>query len=159
MGGDSGRYLVYTLGTSLRGLEEFLGILRWYGVEVVFDVRRFPRSRLSHFGRDELRRALEGEGIEYVYLGEELGGYRKGGYERHMETEDFGRGIGIIEETAKRKRALILCSERFPWKCHRRFIGDELRRRGFSVLHIIDKGREWKGRGMHQGRGGSHPLL
>jgi len=38
----------------------------------------------------------------------------------------------------------ILCAERFPWKCHRRFIGVELARRGWRVVHIIDEERTWE---------------
>jgi uncharacterized protein (DUF488 family) len=41
------------------------------------------------------------------------------------------------------KCSVIICAERFPWKCHRRWIARELSKGGWKVIHIIDKGKEW----------------
>lgn len=135
--------MIYTLGTSNRTAEEFLELLRSLGVEVVVDVRRFPRSRFDHFRREELVRLLEGGGFGYIYLGEELGGYRRGGYQSYLDTEGFREGLERLEGLARGRRAVLLCAERLPWRCHRRFIGWELERDGFRVIHIIDEKREW----------------
>jgi len=78
--------VIYTLGTSDRTAEEFLALLGRLGVELVVDVRRFPTSRFVHFKREELKRLLEGGGVSYIYLGEELGGYRRKGYEAYVGT-------------------------------------------------------------------------
>mgnify|MGYP000448038997 CR=1 FL=1 len=52
---DSANKVVYTLGHSSRSLDEFVSILKKYGVKVVIDVRRFPTSkRLPHFRREVL---------------------------------------------------------------------------------------------------------
>jgi len=134
---------VYTLGTSTRGPEEFLNLLRAYGIQEVIDVRRFPSSRLKHFCRESLAALLEGAGITYLYLGEALGGYRPGGYEAYMARPEFREGIEAVLREAARRRCLILCAERFPWKCHRRFIGRALEGRGCRVEHIIDERRVW----------------
>jgi uncharacterized protein (DUF488 family) len=88
-----------------------------------------------------LRRILLENGIDYVHL-QELGGYRKGGYKKYMESRDFSLGIEKVISYEKKKKACILCAERFPWRCHRRHISGELRRRGVEVIHIIDG--EWK---------------
>ena len=77
--------VIYTLGTSTRSIEEYVEILAMHGIEVLVDVRRFPKSRLEHFNRPSLRAVLAGAGIQYIYLGGELGGYRTGGYEKHMD--------------------------------------------------------------------------
>jgi len=135
--------VIYTLGTSNRSAEEFLGLLRRLEVEVVVDVRRFPTSQFDHFKREELSRLLEGEGFGYVYLGEELGGYRRGGYESHLESEDFREGLGRLMGLARERRVVILCAERLPWRCHRRFIGRELEKQEFRVSHVIDEQRTW----------------
>lgn len=138
--------VIYTLGTSDRTAEEFLALLGSLGVELVVDVRRFPTSRFEHFRREELKDLLEGEGFGYIYLGEELGGYRRKGYEAYVGTEEFRQGLERLEELARRKRVVIICAERLPWRCHRRFIGRELEREGFRVEHIIDEKRKWEPR-------------
>jgi len=135
--------VIYTLGTSDRTPEEFLGLLESLGVEAVVDVRRFPTSRFDHFKRDELSRLLQVRGLSYIYLGQELGGYRSRGYQAYLETEEFKHGLKRVEELARGRMVVILCAERLPWRCHRRFIGRELERDGFRVDHIIDEKRRW----------------
>lgn len=36
---------IYTVGTSNRIIEQFIGLLKRYNIEVVLDVRSFPTSR------------------------------------------------------------------------------------------------------------------
>lgn len=134
---------IYTLGTGKRGKEEFIHILKHYEIELIMDVRRFPKSRFEHFNKDELNSFLKEEGIDYLYLGRELGGYRKGGYERHMETPIYEEGLKAIEREASLRLLSIICAERLPWRCHRRFIGTSLMEKGWKVIHIIDIGRTW----------------
>lgn len=119
-------------------------LIKAYGIEVVVDVRRFPTSRFEHFRRENLRASLKARGIEYIHLGGELGGYRKGGYEAYALTEDFSAGLAKLEDIASGKVALFLCAERLPWRCHRRFIARALERRGWRVVQIIEKGRHWE---------------
>lgn len=133
---------IFTLGTSRRSEEDFIEILLFYDIKTVIDVRRFPTSKISIFKKDYLENLLSKEGISYLFLGKELGGFRKGGYEAYSKTDEFKKGIDKIEETIN-NTAVIICAERFPWKCHRRWIARELRRRGWRVEHIIDKGRVW----------------
>lgn len=153
--------IVYTIGHSNRSLEEFLDLLEEFGVEVLVDVRKSPTSRANpHFSRDFLERALRERGIDYVWLGEELGGWRKlsreeresdyarsirsegfRAYAFYMRTNDFRKGARKLEDLARRKRIAIMCAERIFFRCHRKFISDYLVARGFRVVHIVDKGR------------------
>lgn len=135
--------LIYTLGTSTRSPEEFIELLTSHGVEVVVDVRRFPTSRFEHFQRDKLAGLLSEAGIDYVYMGGELGGYRRGGYQSFTTTSDFQSGLRRLEEIAGTRVTSIICAERSPWRCHRRFIAFELEKRGWQLNHIIDKERDW----------------
>ena len=135
--------VVYTLGTSTRTLEEFTALLKHLVVEVVVDVRRFPSSRFEYFRKEELAKSLLGIGIDYGHLGEELGGYRRGGYQAFLASEEFKRGLEKLERIAEEKKIAIVCAERLPWRCHRRFIGMELERRGWQVIHVIDQKRSW----------------
>lgn len=134
---------VYTLGTSTRSAEEFIELLSSRSVEVVVDVRRFPSSRFEHFCQGKLQTLLRGSGIDYVHMGEELGGHRRGGYQRFIATPEFQMGLTTLEEIARERKAAIICAERFPWRCHRRFVALEMERRGWQVTHIIDREREW----------------
>ncbi|MGE5239210.1 MAG: DUF488 family protein [Chloroflexota bacterium] len=136
--------IVYTLGTGRRSEEDFIEILSDYGIEAVIDVRRFPTSKLPHFSRQNLQPHLQSEGIGYFFLGEDLGGFRKGGYERYASGEEFMKGIDKVEDILRSACAVIICAERFPWKCHRRWIARELSRRGWHVIHIVDKGKTWE---------------
>jgi uncharacterized protein (DUF488 family) len=136
--------IIFTLGTSNRTLEEFVHLLRTSLIEMVVDVRSFPTSKFPHFKKEALSPSLGEEGLGYFYLGKELGGYRKGGYEAYMQTYDFLRGVELLERLAARCRCAILCAERLPWRCHRRFIGRSLQERGWKVVHIIEEGRVWE---------------
>ncbi len=134
---------IYSAGTSTRSEIEFLELLRAYDIKTVVDVRRFPTSKFEHFKRENLEAFLRGEGIKYVYLGGELGGYRKGGYEGYLVTAEFACGLEKLEEVGAKEPTVFICAERLPWRCHRRFIGNALRGRGWEVIHIIEEDRIW----------------
>lgn len=134
---------IFTLGTDLRTEEDFIEILFAYDIHAVIDVRSFPKSRLPIFTRANLESLLKREGLEYHFLGKELGGFRKGGYIAYAITDDFIRGIGLLESLAEKNTSVIICAEKLPWKCHRRWIARELQKRGWEVDHIIEKGKVW----------------
>lgn len=134
---------IYSLGTSTRSKTEFTGLLQSHGIEAVIDVRRFPTSRIEHFRQQKLAQLLAEVQIDYLYLGDKLGGYRSGGYQAFTTTAEFEQGIKIVERTASQKRSAILCAERLPWRCHRRFITSELEKKGWQIKHIIDEKRTW----------------
>jgi uncharacterized protein (DUF488 family) len=134
---------IYTLGTDRRSEEDFVEILFAYGIQALIDVRSFPKSKIPYFTKENLAGLLVREGIEYHFLGRELGGFRKGGYVAYVVTDDFARGIDLLESVAFGKNSVIICAERFPWKCHRKWISRELQKRGWEVDHIIDKGKLW----------------
>lgn len=134
---------IYTLGSDRRSEEDFIEILAGYDISVVVDVRRFPTSKMPLFKREYLETLLQSEKMGYHWMGGELGGFRKGGYESYTHTGDFGRGIDKLEEIISAATSVILCAEKLPWKCHRRWIARELHRRGWRVEHIIDKGKVW----------------
>ena len=95
---SEGNKLIYTMGTSTRSPEEFIELVTSHNLEVVVDVRRFPTSRFEHFRREKLAKLLGGIGIDYIYMGQELGGYRKGGYKSFTTTPDFKAGVKELEE-------------------------------------------------------------
>ncbi len=132
---------VWTIGHSNRSLDYFLSLLREHEIEILADVRRFPTSKIEHFNREEMEKWMPKQGIRYVWLGEELGGYRRGGYEAYVKTEAFRAGIERLLELAKRWRTCLMCLEPNPRYCHRRFISTYLESIGVEVIHIIKKGQ------------------
>lgn len=134
---------IFTLGTSNRTLYDFLELLKVYDVKNLVDVRSFPTSKFFYFKREYLEEALPKIDINYNYLGRELGGFRKGGYEAFTKTESFAEGIKRLEEIGRNLKTTFFCAEKFPWKCHRRWIANELLKRGWNVVHIIEKDKVW----------------
>ncbi len=150
---------MYTVGHSNRTLDEFLKILHRYNIVLIIDVRRWPTSRrVPWFRREELEHALRREGIDYVWLGDLLGGYRPGGYENYMKTQDYAKGIELLRkyiDSVVQGYPAIMCRERLWFKCHRRYISDTLTSLGYEVVHIIDLDKTYK----HRLRSGSATLV
>lgn len=145
---------VFTIGHGSRSMEEFLELLSGSGVDMLLDVRRYPGSRrFPHFGRQALFGTLRTAGIEYQWWGETMGGRRKAdeasavrhpawrveafaAYASHMETPEFRRALGELQEMSDRRRAAVMCAEAPWWKCHRRLIADALVSSGAEVVHL-----------------------
>ncbi len=153
--GCRGPRTVHTVGHSTRTLAAFGDLLRAHAIQVLVDVRRWPTSRRSpHFRREELDRHLGAWGIRYVWRGD-LGGYRKPdprspntgwragafrAYADFMLTEEFQRILEELEALAASWRAVLMCAEATPWRCHRQLLADALLVRGWEVRHITDRG-------------------
>lgn len=136
-----GETCIWTIGYSNRSIQTFIELMREYSIEVVVDVRKFPTSKIEHFKRKQMERWLQKYSLKYVWLGEELGGYRKGGYKNYMRTKPFKEGIEHLVKISKKRRACIMCMETNPKYCHRKFISQYLERKGVKVFHILKKGQ------------------
>ncbi|MEO0095481.1 MAG: DUF488 domain-containing protein [candidate division WOR-3 bacterium] len=136
--------IIYTLGTGTRRKESFFKIIKDKNIDIIVDVRRFPTSKFEEFKKKHLEQSCSEEGIVYLYFGNELGGFRRGGYEGYMKTDEFTRGINEIVKISYDKTICIICAETLPWKCHRRFIARKLMEMGYEVIHIIDERRTWE---------------
>jgi uncharacterized protein (DUF488 family) len=136
--------IIYTVGTSNRSIQEFLEVLKTFGIQRVVDVRRFPVSRFDHFTRENVSLELEQAGLEYDFFGDRLGGYRSGGYKDYIEVEAFQEALSKVERLGEKEAVAVVCAEKLPWRCHRRFIGAALQERGWKVIHILDKDRAWE---------------
>lgn len=130
--------MVYDVGYgAFKYIDDFLKLLKARSVEVVVDLRAFPRSKIRGFSRDELKGELEKNGLEYVWLGDKLGGFRKRGYEEYMREEGFREGLRILSTIARDKMVCLMCLERNRRFCHRRFIVEALRKMGFEVKDLV----------------------
>ena len=129
---------VFTVGYGGRGMDDFIRLLKDNRVEVVVDVRSYPKSQFEDYNRENLQKRFPREGMEYVFLGNKLGGLREGPYQDHMQTDDFKEGIGEVMTLADTKRVTLMCAEKQPTSCHRRHICDHLATLGIEVQHILE---------------------
>jgi uncharacterized protein (DUF488 family) len=131
---------VWTIGTGHRSLDELLDLLAGSGVVRLIDVRSYPRGHLEHFSRASLEQSLPVHGLEYRWLGDDLGGLRHCGYIEHMASQRFATGLQRLEREAGVERSALCCAELDPGRCHRSHIADALCGRGWVVLHILGPG-------------------
>ena len=151
--------LVHTIGHSTRTTAELVALLREGGVDLVADVRRFPRSRTNpQFNAEALGPALRTEGIGYRHLAE-LGGRRGAddakapshntlwreaafrAYSDYAETEEFRTGLAALLDLVCEHSVAIMCAEAVWWRCHRRIVADYLLAGGIEVRHILGPGK------------------
>lgn len=135
----------YTVGYSTRKLDEFIKIIKRYGIDCVMDVRNetfYNENCTRDFHKEYLERSIKQEGINYIDMSSTLG--HRG---NDMEFDDvlgdelFKKGIHKIVEGIKRGHKIILMSyEKDPFTCCRGIlIGYALKKSGTSVEHIIDE--------------------
>ena len=147
---------IWTIGHSTHPLEEFLGLLAMHSIQLLIDIRSFPGSRRHpHFNKENLSDSLSGHNIDYKHMAG-LGGRRKPekdsvnvawrhasfrGYADYMQTVEFKGQIATLENLAQKVRTAYMCAEAPWWKCHRALVSDFLKVRGWTVLHIMEKGK------------------
>ena len=149
---------IYTVGHSNLSFEQFLSLLKEFGISLVADIRRYPSSRkFPHFNRQVLCELLAAENIKYLWL-ETLGGRRHTGkndrppniglnssgfrnYADHMGTDEFRAAVKEFLSTAAKSCTSVMCAEKFYWKCHRRLLSDYLVAQGVEVVHIAGPGK------------------
>lgn len=148
-----------TIGHSNRGLEEFLSMLRAARVELLVDVRSFPRSRTNPvFNIDCLPGDLASVQIAYRHC-PALGGRRprQKNIDEHLNAfwrvqsfhnyadyalgADFTAAFDELVRLGQERRLALMCSEAVWWRCHRRIITDYLLLNGHDVEHLMGPGQ------------------
>jgi uncharacterized protein (DUF488 family) len=143
--------IVYTIGHSNGTVEKFVRLLRLHAITAVADVRSRPYSRFNpQFNREGLAIELKKSGVDYVFLGQELGArsedptcYRDGRaqYSLIAKTAVFERGIQRLLAGMERFQVVIMCAEKEPLACHRSIlISRSLEERSIRVRHILEDG-------------------
>lgn len=144
---------LYTIGHSTHTLEEFIKILKHYGITQIVDIRTVPKSRhVPWFNKDTFKAKLKKENILYKHM-PKLGGLRHSskssintgwynisfrGFADYMQTKIFYMGLKDLNQLLKnRNKVAIMCAEAVPWRCHRSLIADAEVVRKIKVLHIM----------------------
>lgn len=149
-----GKKPLYTIGHGNRKSEDFLSLLKEFGIEYLIDVRSQPYSKFNpQFNQNELKFFLERNGIKYVFMGDNIGGRPKDtscydsegkvDYEAVKAKDFFINGIKRLK-TAYNKdiNVVIMCSESKPCECHRsKLIGRVLNTDNIILKHIDENGK------------------
>jgi uncharacterized protein (DUF488 family) len=143
---------IFTVGYSSRTVNEVIAILQQHALRFLIDVRSHPYSRFKpEFSRKQLEDRLKQCSIQYVFLGDKLGGrpedescYTNGkvDYKKCREKHFYHEGIARLR-TAWQKdlRVVLMCSEAKPEECHRsKLIGATLVEDRIDVMHIDETG-------------------
>lgn len=152
--------ILYTIGHSNLSLADFLRALKDHDISYIVDVRSSPASvRFPYFSRPDLAASLQKAGIDYLYMGDQLGG-KPAGVEPHgwkqgkvnphtvsnLSRTTWTKGLetldGLIQERAAEGRlGCLLCSEGNANNCHRLLIAFELVARlpEMHVEHIVPR--------------------
>ncbi|MHC4673642.1 MAG: DUF488 domain-containing protein, partial [Planctomycetota bacterium] len=120
---------IFTIGHSNHTIDHFVDLLTSYGIFVVADVRSNPYSEyLPQFNREALQKKLRDDGIEYVFMGRELGARRdeescyvddQVRYELIKNLPLFRSGLDRVLQGIEQHTISIMCSEADPLVCHR----------------------------------------
>jgi uncharacterized protein (DUF488 family) len=143
---------LFSIGHSNAEVNAFIDLLRRYDIVALVDTRSQPYSRYNqHFSRENLKYSLIDAGIEYFYLGKELGGrpedpslYFQNGkvdYELVAQSSLYLAGIERLLALASDRRVAFMCAEADYKGCHRYWlITRTLVERGIEVRHILHSG-------------------
>lgn len=130
---------LYTIGFTQKSAEQFFGLLRRHGVQMLVDVRLNNRTQLAGFTKgDDLSfflRALCACGYshrdDFSPDKELLKDYRKGsiGWDAYAARyialmEQRGAPQRFLRDYGAFERAVLLCSEPTPERCHRRLLAE-----------------------------------
>lgn len=145
---------LYTIGHGNRKAEDFLAVLKDFGIEYLIDVRSQPYSKFNpQFNQNDLKFFLERNGIKYVFMGDSIGGRPKDtscydnegkvDYEVVKTKEFFLSGIDRLKVAYNKSiNVVIMCSESKPCECHRsKLIGKVLVADNIVLKHIDENGK------------------
>ena len=144
-------HTVFTIGHSTHPIEKFVDLLKQHNIEAVADV---PSSQYSQYNpqynRETLKKTLQEHGIQYVFLGDELGARRtergcyvdgQAVYERVAQLPAFKEGIERVKKGAQKMQIALICAEKDPIECHRAvLISRQLAQEKVEVQHILEDG-------------------
>lgn len=148
----SDRRTLYTVGHSNHTAEALLALLAAHGIGCVADVRSRPYSRWPQFGRERMAAWLRAGGVDYVWMGDALGGRPEDpalrgpdgapDYEAMARAPAFREGLAaLLARLDGPARVAVLCSEGDPARCHREhLIARAARADGVAVRHILRDG-------------------
>ena len=143
---------IYTIGYGNRSIGGFVKLLQNYEIKFLVDIRSQPYSRFNpDFSKDSLEKCLKQHLIQYIYMGDTLGGRPKDSscyidnkvdYAKLREKSFYQKGISYLQTAWEKQLCIaLMCSEAKPQECHRsKLIGNTLVEQQIDVTHIDETG-------------------
>ncbi len=144
---------IYSIGHSDHSMDGFVALLNKHRIGCIVDVRSSPYSkRIPQFNRELLKIDLKERRIDYLYLGDKLGGRYSGpgllfedkqvDFEKVRKSRRFIEGLDELIALAKgNKPVALMCAEKDPFNCHRFvLVSRALSLKGVEVRHILEDG-------------------
>jgi len=135
----------YTIGYGDRALEEFISILHESNITHLIDIRRYPHSWMEEYDKESLQVILPKNGIAYVHCAG-VGGMRESSYNEYMGTEEFRSSFSKLVEfimvaNENNGNPVLMCAEKNPKNCHRRYLAQQLELVGVKIVHLTEAGQ------------------
>ena len=133
-------HALYTIGYSgFPDSEDFVDVLKANAINALVDVRGFPNlASFEHYKGDNLRKALNANGIHYLSFASEFGVRPKEDRFYTDDMVDFGKiaasecfrsGCERIFKGLEKYTICLMCAEKNPAVCHR----------GVFLTHVLEK--------------------
>jgi len=122
--------MINTIGYSNNNISTFVQKLAENNITLVIDIRSKPYSRNPQFNRQYLEKYLIGAGLNYLFMGDCLGGLEI--------NHNFDEAISEVIRLSNFQNLALMCVEKDPKKCHRyQSITPEIEKNGEKVCHIL----------------------
>lgn len=146
--------ILYTIGYSAFNYNEFIEIIKYYGIRCIIDVRSMPYSKnYPDYNKETLKNALKLEEIIYRNYAKEFGARQTErcffdnegclDFQKYVKSETFNKGYEQICRGIKMGYTFaLMCAEADPIECHRNImIAREFFERGFEIRNIMKDGK------------------
>lgn len=142
---------IYTIGYTGFLVDEFIDVIKHYGINCVIDVRSSPFSAYyTDYNKDVFETVLKQNNILYRNYAREFGArqtnpdYYSGDivdFDKFVESEQFLSGVLKVSKGIELGYSFgLMCAEKDPINCHRAImLGKGFSKNGYDVKHIISK--------------------
>jgi uncharacterized protein (DUF488 family) len=145
--------MLFTIGYSAFQIEDFVDVLRQYGINVVVDVRSLPYSEYhEQYNKENIERILKANDIHYRNYADEFGArqtekqfFSPEGYldfELFAKSKKFKQGFEKINASLSQGFCVaLMCAEKDPATCHRSvMVSRAFHKNGNTINHILQNG-------------------
>ena len=139
------QYHVYTVGHGQLSWDGLRALLEPCSIELLADIRSWPYSETApHFNRDRLEQQSRRAGMEYIWLGSQLGPLTEDGRVDYLAKERearYSEGIKLLLDLSAERCSCLFAASVDPLDSHRHLlVAQTLLRHHVDVRHILHSG-------------------